>query len=196
MSDARRIVFLDRDGTVACYREYCLRAEDFRLLPGAAAAIRLLNDAGVLVALVTNQSAVGRGWLTPAGLEAIHDKMRRGLARQGARLDAIAVCPHHPQAGCDCRKPGCGLLRQAAQALNASLAGAYMVGDRWLDVRCGRAAGCTTVLVHSGHAPEPADGLVADLEAPDLRTAARWILAREAGLAAAADAAHSVARGW
>src|SRR5437763_1025426 len=106
----RPAVFLDRDGTITRYIEYCRRPEDLRLLPGAGAAIRRLNDAERLVVVVTNQSAIGRGWLTLDQLSAIHEKLHRSLRRFGARIDAIYHCPHHPDDGCACRKPRPGMF--------------------------------------------------------------------------------------
>ena len=175
----RGAVFLDRDGTVGRYLEYCRRPEDFALIPGAGAAIRRLNAAGLAIVVVTNQSAIGRGWLTADTLERIHEKMRRELSTFGASVDAIYVCPHHPDDGCECRKPKIGMFRRAAEELGVSLADSYVVGDRVLDVRSGQAAGSATVLVRSGHPPEPPCGIVPDYEAPSLCEAVVWILQRE-----------------
>ncbi len=174
-----RAVFLDRDGTISRYVEYCRTPEELQLLPGAGPAIRRLNDAGLAVIVVTNQSAIGRGWLTVEMLEAIHAKLRRELQRAGAALEAIYVCPHRPEEGCDCRKPGTGLLVRAAREHGIELASSYMVGDRGLDIRTGRAAGGKTVLVRSGHAPEPDEAVVPDHEAMTLDEAVAWILEQE-----------------
>ena len=185
-------VFLDRDGTVSRYTEYCRHPEDLHLLPRAGEAIKRLNDAGLAVVIVTNQSAVGRGWLSLDGLAAIHDKMRRDLEACGARVDAIYACPHHPDDGCRCRKPGRGLFDQAARELGIALADSYMIGDRMLDVLAGRTASITTILVKTGHPAEPV-GARADYEAADLLDAAEWILQREAaGAARAASREASV----
>ncbi len=176
MSDALRpAVFLDRDGTIAEYVEYCRRPEELRLLPGVGEAIRRLNESGLLVLVVTNQSAVGRGWLTHAQLEAIHAQMRRALALAGARLDGIYVCPHHPDQGCACRKPASGLFEQAAAEHQIALPASFMIGDRALDVLSGHRAGCSTILVRTGHEPEPL--LVAPhFDAQTLAEAVEWIL--------------------
>ena len=175
----RSAVFLDRDGTVTRYLEYCLRPDTLRVLPGVGRAIKRLNQSRLLVIVVTNQSAIGRGWLTAETLERIHEKMRRELKRFGASVDAVYVCPHHPQDGCECRKPKIGMFRRAADELGVSLADSYVVGDRFLDMRSGQAAGSTTVLVRSGHPPEPPCGIVPDHDAPSLREAVTWILQRE-----------------
>jgi len=175
----RQAAFLDRDGTVSQYTEYCRRPEDFELLPGASEAIRRLNEAGVLVVIVTNQSAIGRGWLMPETLTQIHEKMRRQLKERGASVDAIYVCPHHPDDGCACRKPNMGMLEQASRELGISLDASYVIGDRLLDVRLGRAAGSTTILVRTGHPVELRDGVTPDYEAATLQEAVTWILDRE-----------------
>ena len=175
-SGRRRAVFLDRDGTIARYLEYCCRLEDFHLLPGVGETIRRLNQAGLLVIVVTNQSAIARGWLTMETLEAIHHKMRQELARVGARVDAIYVCPHHPEDGCGCRKPNTAMFARAAEELRVSLADSYMVGDRHLDVLAGRAIGSRTILVRTGHTPESDHGVRPDYEATTLDDAVQWIL--------------------
>ncbi len=172
----RPAVFLDRDGTITRYVEYCRRPEDLRLLPGAAAAIRRLNDAGRLVVVVTNQSAIGRGWLTVEQLDAIHAKLHRRLRRFGARVDAIYYCPHHPDDGCVCRKPRPGMVLRAARELNVDLSTSFTVGDRLFDVASGQAAGVRSVLLRCGHPAESIDGIVPDHEAPDLAAAVDWIL--------------------
>lgn len=175
----RQAVFLDRDGTIARYMEYCRRPQEFRVLPGVGQAIRRLNQAGFLVVVATNQSAIARGWLTLNTLEAIHQKMRRELKRFGAWVDAIYVCPHHPDEGCPCRKPKIGMFQQAAEELDLLLADSYVVGDRWLDVRSGRAAGSTTILVRTGHPVEPANDVIPDCTASTLREAVEWIFQQE-----------------
>lgn len=175
----RQAVFLDRDGTIAHYVEYCRRPQQFQLLPGVGPAIRELNQAGWPVVVVTNQSAIGRGWLAMKTLEAIHQKMRLALHRFGAWIDAIYVCPHHPEDGCACRKPKTGMLTQASQDLGISLEDSYVIGDRRLDVLLGRAVGSRAILVRTGHGPEAMDGARPDYEAATLHEAVRWILQRE-----------------
>lgn len=175
----RRAVFLDRDGTIARDVSYCRSPEEFQLLPDAGKAIRLMNRAGLLVVVVTNQSGIARGFLTIQTLEAIHEKMRRELGISKAQIDAIYVCPHHPDAGCPCRKPGIALFRRASQELRVSLEESYMVGDRMLDVLSGRSAGARAILVRSGHKPEPPSGVVPDYEASTLLEVAEWILEQE-----------------
>jgi histidinol-phosphate phosphatase family protein len=157
----RPAVFVDRDGTLVEDVGYCCRPEDLRLLPGAAPAVALLNRAGLPVVVVTNQSAVARGYLSPQGLDAIHARLREVLAAGGAHLDAIYVCPHHPRDGCPCRKPKPGLLHRAAADLGLDLARSYVVGDRAADVEVARAVGAAAVLVETGPPEAQAEVLAA-----------------------------------
>jgi D-glycero-D-manno-heptose 1,7-bisphosphate phosphatase len=159
-SDAplRPAVFLDRDGTINEQMGYVNHLSRFVLLPGAAQAIRRLNEADVPAVVVTNQSGLARGYFPLSLLEAVHAEMERLLAAEGARLDGIYVCPHHPEAkverhrmACRCRKPLPGLLEQAAAELHLDLSRSFMVGDRWSDLECGIQAGAAPVLVLTGY---------------------------------------------
>ena len=151
-------VFLDRDGTLIREVSHLVSVRDLRLLPGSAAAVTSLRRAGFALVLITNQSVLARGWLDEAGLEAIHDELQRRLARRGATLDSVYFCPHHPTEGggpwtrpCRCRKPGSGMLRQAASDLGLNLSRSYMVGDSLIDVQAARRVGVSPVLVRTGH---------------------------------------------
>lgn len=176
---SHRAVFLDRDGTISKDVNYCRRPEDFHMLPGAAAAIAILNNRGFKVVVVTNQSGIARGYFAEGILEAIHEKMRRQLTELGASVDAIYYCPHHPNDDCPCRKPKIGLFNRAALEMGLDLGMSYMVGDRETDVLAGRAAGCRTVSVETGPAPFPADGVRPDYCAPNLCEAAEWMISRD-----------------
>ncbi len=185
---ARPAVFLDRDGTIVREVDYLREVSQLRLLPGAAAAVRRLNEAGIPVIVVTNQSGIARGMLTENDLRHIHDELRRRLASRGARLDAIYYCPHHPEAAvkayrkrCRCRKPAPGLFRRAAREMDLDLARSFAVGDSARDLEAGRRAGCRTVLVRTGYGArterECGDGC-AEAVADDLSGAVDWILER------------------
>ncbi len=139
-----KAVFLDRDGTIARDVPYCSRPEDFELLPGAAEGIKLLNEHGFKVVVVTNQSGIARGYFTEGMLARIHDKMQKELAKHGAHVDAIYYCPHHPDDNCDCRKPKPKMLFQAAIDLDIELGESYVIGDGEMDVELARQAGCKT----------------------------------------------------
>jgi len=158
MTKLRRAVFLDRDGTINVEKEYLHRVEEFEFIPGAAEAIRLLNDAGLLVIVVTNQSGIARGYYDEAALEEIHRHMERELSRFGASVDACYFCPHHPQHGigdyrkeCACRKPLPGMLIQAADDWSIDLSASFIIGDKLADVEAGLKAGCLPLLVRTGY---------------------------------------------
>lgn len=179
---ARRAVFIDRDGTLNEESGYLHRAEDCRFIPGAIEAVALLNAAGFLVVVVTNQSGIARGYYTEADLETLHVYMAAELAAGGARIDGWYFCPHHPEfsaaADCACRKPLPGMLQHAAAELDIDLASSWMVGDKVADIEAGRAAGCTPILVLTGYGAAEAgavDSMVA--VCADLNAAARRIIA-------------------
>src|SRR5215217_7692188 len=108
----RRAVFLDRDGTINEEVGYLDDPDRLRLIPGAAEAIRLLNEAGILTIVVSNQAGVGRNYFSAATVEMIHEQLSKQLTKHGAHFDAIYYCPHHPNEGCGCRKPKTGMLTQ------------------------------------------------------------------------------------
>ncbi len=153
----RRAVFLDRDGTINQEREYLHRVEDFCFIAGVPRAISLLNRAGFLVVVVTNQSGVARGYYAEEDVEALHRHIVAQLTAAGARVDSWLYCPHHPggrgayAVSCACRKPLPGMLLEAADRLGIDLASSFMIGDKLSDVEAGRAAGCSPILVRSGY---------------------------------------------
>ena len=134
---ARAAAFLDRDGVLNVDHGYVHRLDALDLIPGAADAVRLLNEAGYLVIVVTNQSGVARGYYVEADVARFNEELARRLAAQGARVDAFYYCPHHPEGtvaryavACDCRKPGPGMLEQAARDFAIDRAKSFLVGDR------------------------------------------------------------------
>jgi D-glycero-D-manno-heptose 1,7-bisphosphate phosphatase len=177
MAERHRAVFLDRDGTIVEDPGFLHRPEDVRLLPGAAAAIRRLNDAGLLVVVVSNQSGIARGRYTAADYAAVQHRLGELLGADGARIDAAYFCPHHPDVTgpCECRKPGTKLFRDAARDLEIDLARSWYVGDRASDVAPARALGGRGILVRTGEGAghQPPDG---GLVAADLAAAVRQIL--------------------
>ena len=177
-----RAVFLDRDGTINEEVVYLCSAEQFKLLPGAGEAIRILNQTGWLVIVVTNQSALARGYFTAEELALVHQKMKAALDREGSRVDGVYVCPHHPDDGCPCRKPRTALFEQAAQEFNVDFSTSYAVGDKMTDLLPGARLGCRTILVLTGHGLEQLENrdqweVEPDCIASDLLSAVRWILA-------------------
>lgn len=154
----QKAIFLDRDGTINRYVGFLSGIDDFSLLDGVSEAIAKINASGYLCIVVTNQPVVARGELSFAGLQKIHEKMETLLGEAHAYIDALYVCPHHPDKGfmgeirelkvqCDCRKPKPGMLLQAAKDYRIDLAKSWMIGDSKADIQAGRAAGCHTVLL-------------------------------------------------
>lgn len=177
-------VFLDRDGVInRDSPDYITAWDQFVFLPGSLDAICRLTKAGRVVMVITNQSAVGRGMMDTAMLEAMHQNLRQAVEAQGGRIEAFFFCPHHPKDGCACRKPKPGLIEQAQRQYRLDLATATMIGDSARDIECGIRSGCgRTILVQSGlHDARPqldAQGLHPDWVATDLAAAVDWLLAR------------------
>ncbi len=160
LMNKQKAVFLDRDGTINKYVGFLRKIDDFELLPGVAKAIKSINNSGYLAIVVTNQPVIARGEVTYAQLDDIHNKMHTLLGLEGAYVDAIYYCPHHPHKGyegeipelkieCECRKPKPGMLLEAANDFNIDLVQSWMVGDGENDIKAGKAAGCKTVLIGS-----------------------------------------------
>lgn len=173
---ANRAVFLDRDGTMAKDVHYCRCPQDFELFPNTAKAAKLLNEHGFKVIVITNQSGIARGYFTEETLTDIHEKMERELAREGAWVDAIYHCPHHPDDGCDCRKPKPKLALLAAKEHDIDLEHSFVVGDLQLDIDLGRTLGCKTILIRNSSPEEGNEIIDHDAVASDLLEAARMVL--------------------
>jgi len=181
---------LDRDGTINEDIGYVSKPDELIIYPWAAEAIRLINGAGLKVIVITNQSGVARGMYSEETLNDIHDRLREELGRHEARIDAAYYCPHHPRIGdgryrqaCECRKPGVGMLRQAALDHEIDLGRSYVVGDKASDMNLAANAGAQGVLVLTGYGRETlADRGHYPCEpafvAEDLLDAARRILER------------------
>lgn len=184
----RSAVFLDRDGTINQEVKHLKSPDQLKLLPGAANAIRRLNRSGTLAVVITNQPVVARGDVSLKGLEKIHARLESQLGADGAYIDGLYFCPHHPDSGftgevvelkisCNCRKPEPGLIDQACRDLGIGRQNSWMVGDTTSDVEAGRRAGLRTVLLRTGQAGSDAKYAVRpDYTAPDLEDAVDWIL--------------------
>lgn len=184
----RRAIFIDRDGTINREVTHLKSPDQVELLPGTAAAIRRLNRSGTLAVVVTNQPVVARGDVSLEGLGRIHARLESRLGAEGAFLDGLYYCPHHPDKGfpgevpelkghCNCRKPEPGLIDKACSDLGIGRHDSWMVGDTTSDVEAGRRAGLRTVLLRSGHAGTDAKHATRpDYIAPDLADAVEWIL--------------------
>jgi D-glycero-D-manno-heptose 1,7-bisphosphate phosphatase len=180
----KRAVFIDRDGTINEEREYLYRRDDFAFMPGAPQAIRLLNEAGFLVIVVTNQSGVARGFYTEEDVHVLHRHIASLLEHYGARVDAWFYCPHHPAGRgsyalpCRCRKPLPGMLLEAAGRFAIDLESSIMIGDKLVDMEAGRAAGCRSILVRTGYGAQEEGRAQSGVEVCDDLLSAAESLAR------------------
>ncbi len=176
-------IFLDRDGVINRNLENIVNPDQFELLDGAPEAIKKINDSGFLTVIATNQPIISKGFLTFDGLNLIHNKMHFELNKYGAHIDAIYVCPHHPEKGfhgevpelkfgCNCRKPKPGLVLNAIKDLNIEKTNSWMIGDSMTDIIAGKKAGLETVLLSSdgeyiknidGQTPEKPDFIYRNL---------------------------------
>ena len=158
LRNKQKAVFIDRDGTINKYVGFLRNADEFELLPGVTKAIKRINTSGYLAIVVTNQPVIARGEVTYEQLQEIHNKMETLLGKEGAYLDGIYYCPHHPHKGydgevpdlkidCECRKPKPGMLLKAAEDFNVDLAQSWMIGDGENDIIAGSRAGCKTALI-------------------------------------------------
>lgn len=188
-------VFLDRDGTINEELEFITSPQELRLIPGAASAVRQLNERRLVTCVISNQSGVARGYLTEDDLVPIHETLLRALADEGARVDSIYYCPHHPTSGippynvdCECRKPKPGMLKRAELEFGLSLTESFVVGDRVVDVRAAHAVGATSVLVLTGYGQTAREEclrekIAVDCIAPSIVEAVEYILNRVNGRA-------------
>ena len=185
----RPAVFLDRDGTINEEMGYINHPSRFVLLPRSAEAIRLLNQEGFLVIVVSNQSGAARGYFPETLIHEINDQMRSLLKRDGARVDAIYFCPHHPSASvpayrvvCRCRKPSTGLIQLACDQHDIDMDGSFVIGDRLTDMEMARNAGLRGILVGTGYGMGeiqhllPHTSVAPEHIAADLLEGVKWIL--------------------
>lgn len=190
MNDGRVGVFLDRDGTLNEELDFIRTPNDLHIINGAATAVRKLNERGIIVCVISNQSGIARGYFSEADLVLIHQKLTQELAREGARVDQIYYCPHHPTEGkepynsdCDCRKPKPGMLLRGAKEHRVDLSRSFVVGDSVVDMQAGAAAGATSILVLTGYGKPSLeqcfrDHVHIDHVAPTVNEAVEFILQR------------------
>ncbi|OGP92362.1 MAG: D,D-heptose 1,7-bisphosphate phosphatase [Deltaproteobacteria bacterium RBG_16_48_10] len=187
-----RAVFMDRDGTINEEVGYVNHLERFVLLPGVGEAIRLLNQHGLKTVIITNQSGVARGYFPESLIHLVHQRMQEFLKREGAYLDGIYYCPHHPDVGsppyrqkCRCRKPETGLVDEASKSLDLDCSKSYMIGDRGNDLEFAHRIGARGILVLTGYGKGEWEycqnrwKVKPEYVAQDLYEAAQWILRQE-----------------
>ncbi len=185
-------VFIDRDGTINEQRGYINHLSRFELLPGVTGAVKLLNKNNFFAIIVTNQSGVARGYYPVSLVHQVHELMTKSLDREGARIDGIFYCPHHPRgilpeftADCDCRKPKTGLVNQALKAFDIDMSNSYVVGDRYVDIELAIRMNLKGVLVKTGYGLGEMEYVIPDMPvkpdhvAEDLLDAVKWILNQE-----------------
>jgi len=175
LTQKQKAVFLDRDGTINTYSDFVTRPEELSLIDGAAGAVKTINNSGFLAIVITNQPVIARGGCTLEELDIIHQKMETELGKEGAYIDDLFFCPHHPDKGfpgerpeykipCKCRKPKPGMLIEAAEKYNIDFAASWMVGDEEKDVLAGKAVGCKTAYISRN----PNDSLPKNFPLPDI----------------------------
>jgi D-glycero-D-manno-heptose 1,7-bisphosphate phosphatase len=191
VSGKRAGVFFDRDGTLNEDLDALSHPDQLKIIMGAVEAVATVNRSGMAACVITNQSGIARGIFSESDLVPVHDRLTREFAAGGARFDRIDYCPHHPTKGippyrtvCECRKPGTGMLRRAAAALELDLRRSYVVGDRIVDIQAAQSAGSRGILVLTGYGMNAMSecrdaGVTPDCIAPTVREAVAFIMATE-----------------
>jgi D,D-heptose 1,7-bisphosphate phosphatase len=156
LTKKRKAIFLDRDGVINKDVGYLSNPDEFELLEGSLEALKILNEKGYLLIVITNQAGIARGYYSKEVLENIHEKMKDLLKRENIVLDNIYYCPHHPDftGSCNCRKPNPGMILKAQEEFNIDLEQSFIVGDTLNDVQTGINAKCKSVLVLSSYGKE------------------------------------------
>lgn len=172
---ARPAVFLDRDGTIMVDTGYPKYARQVKLIPGAVDALKAFQEKGFLIIIVSNQSGIGRGYMTRAQANNVHKRVISLLERSGVTIDEACYCPHAPEDECDCRKPSPTMLLDASRKFNIDLSSSFMIGDREVDIETGKRAGCRTVRLRAGDDKKPGS-VAADYENDNWIELARYVL--------------------
>jgi D-glycero-D-manno-heptose 1,7-bisphosphate phosphatase len=173
---AKRFVLIDRDGTLNVEKQYLSDPDQLELIPGAAPALKRLQDAGWGICVVSNQSGIARGYFDLARVAKVHQRLAEMLAEFRVQLDGIYLCPHGPDDGCNCRKPLPGMIHQAMAEHGFDPRQAWVVGDKEADVGLGHAVGAKTVLVRSGYGRQHERDTRAEFIADDMAAAVDLIL--------------------
>ncbi len=180
-----KAVFLDRDGTIIEDVGYLNNPENIKFIPGSISAIKKLNEAGYKIVIITNQAGVARGLIREDILQTIDKTINKHILSNGAHIDAIYYCPHHPEHGvypykqdCECRKPNPGMLKKAASDLELDMKNSFVIGDKWSDVEVGKNMELKTALVLTGKGKNQKEKLTAkpDFIAKNLAEAVDWVL--------------------
>lgn len=189
LKNRQKCIFLDRDGTINEFRGLVRNKNDLKLMNGAAEAIKKINDSEYLCIVVTNQPIIARGELSVDGLREIHEHLETLLGKEGAYIDGLYYCPHHPDKGfegevpelkvdCECRKPKIGMVKEAEKKYNIDLRASYMIGDSWRDMEAGKNARMKTLLLSCGESGDEGHPMNPDIEANNLLEAINIIMER------------------
>jgi D-glycero-D-manno-heptose 1,7-bisphosphate phosphatase len=177
-----KVAFLDRDGTIIAEKDFIKRSDEIEFISGSIQAIKLLRDSGYKIVVISNQSGIGRGILTEKMVREVNESFLRTLREEGAPVDSLYFCPHHPEDNCDCRKPNTGMIQKAAQEHQLDLKDAVVIGDKLADVKLGKNIGAKTVLVLTGYGEKEAKKLKSlnpddkpDLVADNLLAGVIWL---------------------
>ena len=182
-----KIAFLDRDGTINVEKNYLFQIKDFQFIKGAQDAIKLLNDNGYKVVIVTNQAGIGRGYYSEEDVNKLHDHINEELHHKGAHIDHFLLCPHHPTDGigeykkeCECRKPKTGMLQKVEEWYTIDKRESWLIGDNYNDILAGTNFNINTILVSTGYGKriysEMKEKLSYNYYAEDLLDAVKYIL--------------------
>jgi len=176
----KKAVFLDRDGVINEEVNYLSRVEDFKFIPNALKALKLLSDTDFKIIIITNQSGICRGYFIMDDVRKIHDYMLEEFKKEKVRIDGIYICPHHPDEDCECRKPKIGLLIEAAREFDLNLKESYFIGDKTTDIQTGKNALCKTILVETGYSGKDSTyDVESDFVARDLLEAVKFIVSHK-----------------
>jgi len=172
-----RAVFLDRDGVINKEIDYAHKIEDFVLLPNVIEALKLLTETDYKIIVVSNQAGIAKGIHSKQDADKLFAYMKKILSEKGIRIDAVHYCPHHPDDGCECRKPNIGMLKKAEKEFDIDLSKSFIIGDKTSDIKAGENAGCTTILVKTGYGGKDGKNKAKpDFVADDLMEAVKIIL--------------------
>ena len=174
------VAFLDRDGTIIEEKDFIKSPDEIEFIPGSIEAIRILKKLGYKIVVISNQSGIGRGILTEKMVKEVNESFIRKLMENGALIDALYFCPHHPDDDCDCRKPKTGLIQKAAAEHKLDLEKAVVIGDKLSDLELGKNLGGKSILVLTGYGKKEREKLSStrikpDFVADDLLGAVNWL---------------------
>ena len=177
-----KAIFIDRDGVINEDPGYVHKVEDFRFIPKAVNALKLLSQKGFKLIIITNQSGIGRGYYTKEDFLKFNNYLINELSKNKIRIERTYYCPHHPDESCNCRKPGTRHIEEAKKEFNIDLKRSYVIGDHPGDIGMGKKAGCKTAYVLTGHGKKHKESMKeADFTAKDIYEAAEWILKTNTG---------------